>query len=61
MTDTEEQQLAVQFASFLRKVPHRTHCLRTKGTSHKCSCDIGNPSLKIFNQFVELLALAKAS
>jgi hypothetical protein len=59
MTDVEHDQLAVQFANFLRKIPHRAYCTRTKGTSQKCCCDIGHPSLKVFNQFVELLSLAK--
>jgi len=60
MTDVEHDQLAVQFANFLRKIPHRPHCPRTTGKDHRCKCDIGEPALKTFNQFVELLSLAKA-
>ena len=61
MTDVEHDQLAVRFANFLREIPHRAHCHRTKGTGHVCSCDIGGPALKTFNQFVELLSLAKGN
>jgi hypothetical protein len=60
MNDVEHDQLAIQFANFLRKIPHRTNCARTKGTDTRCNCDIGSPSLKVFNSFVELLSLAKA-
>jgi hypothetical protein len=59
MTDVEEAQLAVRFANFLRtNVPHRARCNRTKGTSHRCNCDIGEPSLQVYNKFLELIDLA---
>jgi hypothetical protein len=58
MTEAEEQQLIIRFADILREIPHRAHCARTKGTSHRCYCDIGDPALKAYNAFIDLVSLA---
>jgi len=58
MTDVESEQIVVRFGNLLRQVPHRNYCPRAKGTSHRCSCDIGEAALKVFNEFTSLLTLA---
>ena len=59
MTDVEQQQLIIRFGNFLREIPHRSHCARAKGTSHRCNCDIGDPALKVFNAFSDLISMVK--
>lgn len=56
LTAKQEQQL-VRFANALRAIPHRDHCQRTKGTSHKCSCDVGEKITPIYNQFLEAMGM----
>lgn len=53
----EQQQRIVRFANTLREIPHREHCPRTKGLSHKCGCDVGEPISKVYNQFLEAMGL----
>jgi len=61
MTDVEQEQIVVRFGNLLRSVPHRSYCPRTNGTSHRCSCDIGQAAMKVFNEFQSLIVLAKGS
>lgn len=47
----------------MHDVPHQSHCARRekRHDAHydKCSCAMGEQSLKIFNEFIELIAMNK--
>lgn len=58
MTDIERDQHLVRFANFLRSIPHRKYCNRTRDTSHRCSCDIGGAAHKVYEEFVNFMLIA---
>lgn len=63
MVTEQDQDLILRFSMVMHDVPHQSHCARRekRHDAHydKCSCAMGEQSLKIFNEFIELIAMNK--